>query len=47
MFEAYKQIFNPPESIDWDYALRWSPELQYVMESWRVEEPVNPEIDDI
>ncbi len=47
MFEAYKQIINPPKSIDWDYALRWSPELKYVMESWKVEEPVHPEIDDI
>ena len=47
MFEAYKQVFNPPNSIDWDYALRWSPELQYVMESWKVEEPTAPEKDDI
>lgn len=47
MFEAYKQVFNPPNSIDWDYALRWSPELQYVMEHWKFEEPTKPEIDDI
>ena len=35
MFEAYKQVMNPPTSIDWDYAERWRPELQYTMEGWR------------
>lgn len=27
MYEAYKQVMNPPSSIDWDYAERWHPEL--------------------
>lgn len=39
MYEAYKQVFNPPEALDWDYALRWSPKLQYVMEPWKIKEP--------
>ena len=38
MFEAYKQVMNPPTSIDGDYAERWRPELQYAMEGWKVEE---------
>lgn len=35
MYEAYKQVMNPPTSIDWDYAERWRPELQYTMERWK------------
>ena len=35
MYEAYKQIMNPPSHIDWDYAERWFPELQYSMENWK------------
>lgn len=35
MYEAYKQVMNPPSHIDWDYAERWFPELQYSMESWK------------
>lgn len=38
MFEAYKQVMNPPSKIDWDYAERWRPELQYSMESWKRKE---------
>lgn len=38
MYEAYKQIMNPPSTLDWNYANRWSPELQYYLESWRVKE---------
>ena len=37
MYEAYKQVMNPPTRIDWDYAERWRPELQYAMESWELE----------
>ena len=35
MYEAYKQVMNLPTSIDWDYAERWRPELQYTMERWK------------
>lgn len=35
MYEAYKQIMNPPSHIDWDYAERWFPELQYSIENWK------------
>ena len=38
MYEAYKQVMDPPTRIDWDYAERWFPELQYVMESWKRKE---------
>ena len=34
MYEGYKQVMNPPDKIDWNYAERWRPELQYAMESW-------------
>ncbi|WP_195421635.1 macro domain-containing protein [Faecalicatena contorta] len=26
MFEAYRQIMNPPEELNWEYACRWEPE---------------------
>ena len=39
MFEGYKQVFNPPEAIDWDYPYRFHPELKYAMESWKIKEP--------
>jgi hypothetical protein len=29
---------NPPDQIDWDYAHRWWPELEYAIESWQREE---------
>jgi len=29
MYNAYLQVFNPPKSIDWNYAYRWSPEDVY------------------
>lgn len=35
MYEAYKQVMNPPSTLDWEYANRWSPELQYYLESWK------------
>ena len=35
MYEAYKQIMNPPDHIDWDYAERWRPELEYAIGSWK------------
>lgn len=35
MCEDYKQVMNPPVAISWDYAERWRPELQYVMERWK------------
>ena len=35
MYEAYKQVINPPEQIDWDYAERWRPELEYAIGSWK------------
>ena len=38
MYEAYKQIMNPPDQIDWDYAQRWWPELEYAIGSWQREE---------
>ena len=38
MYEAYKQVMNPPSSIDWDYAEKWRLELQYAMERWKVED---------
>ena len=38
MYEGYRQVMNPPEAIDWDYAERWRTELQYAMERWKVEE---------
>ena len=37
MYEAYKQVMNPPIHIDWNYAERWSPELQYINERWERE----------
>ena len=37
MYEAYKQVMNPPIHIDWNYAERWSPELQYNNERWERE----------
>ena len=39
MYEAYKQIMSPPSHIDWDYAERWFPELQYSMENWKKLDP--------
>lgn len=27
MYEGYRQIMNPPEKINWDYATRWEPEI--------------------
>ena len=29
MYEGYKQVFNPPAEITWDYAYRWEPENKY------------------
>ncbi|WP_051533564.1 macro domain-containing protein [Anaerovibrio sp. RM50] len=26
MYEGYKQVMNPPEALDWEYAERWRPE---------------------
>ena len=39
MYEAYKQVMNPPSQIDWNYAERWFPELQYSMENWKKLDP--------
>lgn len=38
MYQAYKQVMEPPLKISWDYAERWRPELQYAMESWKRKE---------
>jgi hypothetical protein len=32
------QVMNPPDQIDWDYAQRWWPELEYAIGSWPREE---------
>ena len=27
MYEAYMQVMNPPSKLDWNYASRWTPEI--------------------
>ena len=29
MFNAYQQVTNPPKTISWTYACRWTPEDNY------------------
>jgi hypothetical protein len=38
---------DPPTRIDWDYAERWRPELQYAMESWKLEDEKNLKYEDL